>query len=153
MNELDQVYAAGFMNKCAEMGIEPEALLKQGLLPLEGAVIGTAGGALAAPVGYGIERMRHGKAPAGHTGERAGKTIAGGIGGGLAGAAGGFGAGLAANKLGIPAGLGTLAGSALLGGVGGSYLGAHAGRKPDTKAEEIKMKLKEMIKSLKSRIG
>jgi len=45
MPELEQIYAAGYMDKCAEMGVDPEQLIKQAIpgAGMLGALKGVAG--------------------------------------------------------------------------------------------------------------
>ena len=49
MNEQQEAYARGFMQKCAARGFDPEALLKVALSPLEGILSGNLAGVVNQP--------------------------------------------------------------------------------------------------------
>lgn len=54
MTQTQKAYAQGFVEKCAEMGVDPEALVKAASGIGEGAATGATGGATLGAIGGGV---------------------------------------------------------------------------------------------------
>lgn len=162
MNELDQAYAQGFSDKCAAMGVEPEVLLKQAKEPTRLGALGMSlvpGGSMIYPAvkaapGRGWEGAARGLAYG------AGGSIAGLLGGSLSGGLAGSGVGALVSLLSkgkIPMPIGARSGSVIggragtiIGGAGGYATGAyHAAKRVAPSHEKAKMKIKELIRSMR----